>query len=133
MNEELTQTAARCLAAAYEGTSDFPSIVRALIGAGFEAYDVDYRRSKTTYFLPSGESVELAMPKTEGAVGATFEAAQVEAAVREAQTNAPGYSYAGFCSKVKAAGCAGYHVSFLGKRVVYYGRTAETHVEHFPK
>jgi hypothetical protein len=32
-----------------------------------------------------------------------------------------------------AAGCAGYIVSFLGRRVVYFGRTAETHVEHFPK
>ena len=53
--------------------------------------------------------------------------------MREAQANAPGYTYLGFCSKVRAAGCAGYLVSFLGKRVVYYGRTAETHVELFPK
>mgnify|MGYP000402610447 CR=1 FL=1 len=36
-------------------------------------------------------------------------------------------------TKAKAAGCAGYMVSFLGKRVVYFGRTAEVHVEHFPK
>jgi len=35
-------------------------------------------------------------------------------------------------AQVKAAGCAGYLVSFLGRRVVYYGRSAETHVEHFP-
>ena len=35
--------------------------------------------------------------------------------------------------KVMAAGCAGYMVSFLGKRVLYFGRTAETHVEHFPR
>jgi uncharacterized protein YbcV (DUF1398 family) len=53
--------------------------------------------------------------------------------VREAQDNAPGYTYAGFCAKVEAAGCAGYMVSFLGKRVVYFGRTAQTHVEHFPQ
>jgi hypothetical protein len=32
-----------------------------------------------------------------------------------------------------AAGCAGYIVSFLGKQALYYGRTAETHVEHFPQ
>ena len=62
-----------------------------------------------------------------------FNAEEVEQAVREAQSNVPGYSYAGFCAKVKAAGCAGYMVSFLGKRVVYFGRTAETHVEHFPQ
>ena len=42
-------------------------------------------------------------------------------------------SYAAFSEKAKTAGCAGYLVSVLGRRVVYYGRTAETHVEHFPR
>lgn len=120
------------MAAAYDGTMDFPTIVRALLDAGFEGYDVDYRRGRAGYFLPSGEVVEVVLPKTEGAVAADFDGAGVERAVREAQANAPGYSYAGFCRKVKAAGCAGYMVSFLGRRVVYFGRTAETHVEHFP-
>lgn len=31
-----------------------------------------------------------------------------------------------------AAGCAGYLVSLPGRRVVYYGRTGETHVELIP-
>jgi hypothetical protein len=34
---------------------------------------------------------------------------------------------------VMAAGCAGYQVSFTGRRAVYYGTTAEVHVEHFPQ
>ena len=133
MDAKLAATARSCLSAAYEGTQDFPTIVRTLIGAGFEGYNVDYRRETTTYFLPSGDSVELPIPRTEGAVAAEFKASVVEQAVREAQTKAPGYTYPGFCAKVKAAGCAGYMVSFLGKRVVYFGRSAETHVEHFPK
>lgn len=133
MDEQLAATAQRCLNGAYDGTLDFPAIVGTLIDAGFEGYDVDYRRGKTTYFLPNGESVELGMPKTEGAVAAEFRASVVEQAVREAQTKAPGYTYSGFCAKVKAAGCAGYMVSFVGRRVLYFGRTAETHVEHFPK
>ena len=49
-----------------------------------------------------------------------------------AQTLAPGYTYKGFCAKARAAGCAGYIVSFTGRRAVYFGRTAEIHVEHFP-
>jgi len=133
MDEKLTATAQRCLTGAYEGTLDFPTIVGMLIDAGFEGYDVDYRRGKTIYFLPNGESVELGMPKTEGVVAAEFRASVVEQEVREAQTKAPGYTYPGFCAKVKAAGCAGYMVSFLGRRVLYFGRTAETHVEHLPK
>ena len=130
---QLVEIAQSCLSAAFDGTRDFPTIVRTLIAAGFEGYDVDYRRGTFTYFLPSGASAQLAMPQTKGAVAAEFKAADVEQAVREAQSKAPGYTYSGFCTKVKAAGCAGYMVSFLGKRVVYFGRTAETLVEHFPK
>lgn len=133
MNERLTATAQKYLDAAYAGTMDFPSIVRALIEAGFEGYDVDYRRGASTYFLPTGESVQVSLPESDTKVAPEFRAVDVERAVREAQNNAPGYTYAGFCAKVKAAGCAGYMVSFLGKRVVYFGRTAETHVEHFPR
>jgi uncharacterized protein YbcV (DUF1398 family) len=129
----VTSTAQGCLDAAYAGAMDFPSIVRALMGAGFEGYDVDYRRGTSTYFLASGESVQLTLPTSDTKVVAEFRAGDVERAVREAQTKAPGYTYAGFGAKVKAAGCAGYMVSFLGKRVVYFGRTAETHVEHFPQ
>lgn len=132
MDAKLTATVQRCLAAAYDGTLDFPTIVRTLIEAGLEGYQVDYRRGTATYFLPSGDSVELATPKEGGSVAAEFQAKLIEQAVREAQAKEPGYTYAGFCAKVKAAGCAGYMVSFLGRRVVYFGRTAETHVEHFP-
>jgi uncharacterized protein YbcV (DUF1398 family) len=132
MDEKLTAIAQKSLDAAYEGTSDFPAIVRVLINAGFEGYDVDYRRGTATYFLPSGASVQLALPTSESFVAAEFNASDVEHAVREAQRKVPGYTYAGFCAKVKAAGCAGYMVSFLGRRVVYFGRTAQTHVEHFP-
>ena len=53
--------------------------------------------------------------------------------VRWAQSGDAAYSYAAFCARVKAAGCAGYIVSFPGRRVLYFGRTAETHVEHFPQ
>jgi uncharacterized protein YbcV (DUF1398 family) len=133
MDHRLNAVAQKCLDAAYDGTLDFPSIVRTLIDAGFEGYDVDYRRGTSTYFLASGEHVQLTAPKSEGPIAAEFNASNVERAVREAQSQAPGYTYAGFCAKVKAAGCAGYMVSFLGKRVVYFGRTAETHVELFPR
>jgi uncharacterized protein YbcV (DUF1398 family) len=133
MDAKLTATAQRCLSAAYEGTLSFPAIVGALVEVGFEGYEVDYRRGTATYFVPDGDSVQLGAPATLGSVAAEFKAELVEQAVREAQSGAPGYTYAGFCAKVKAAGCAGYMVSFLEKRVVYFGRTAETHVEHFPK
>jgi uncharacterized protein YbcV (DUF1398 family) len=133
MNEPLTATAQRCLQASFDGTMDFPAIVQALVEAGVEGYDVDFRRGTTTSFRATGESVQLDMPSSSTTVAATFDAGAVEQAVREARRQAPGYTYAGFCARVKAAGCAGYRVSFLGRRVSYFGRTAEIHVEHFPR
>lgn len=112
---------------------NFPTIVGTLIAAGFEGYEIDFRQNSAVYFLASGACVRLALPHASGPVSARFDGETIVAAIRAAQTNAPGYSYLGFCSQVTAAGCAGYMVSFLGKRVVYFGRTAEVHVEHFPQ
>ncbi len=121
-----------CLHAAHDGSLSFPEIVGKLIAAGFEGYLVDFRRSSQTNYLPDGDSVTMDMHPSAGTVAAAFDAAEVERLVRWAQANPADYSYVTFCEKVKAAGCAGYLVSFLGRRVVYFGRTAETHVEHFP-
>lgn len=132
MNAQQTAIAEKCRAAACDGSMAFPDIIAALLGAGFEGYAVDYRRNVNTYYLPDGDSVELANEKNAGAIAAAFDPEAVTAAVREAQAGAPGYTYKGFCAKVAAAGCAGYMVSFSGRRVVYYGRTAETLVETFP-
>jgi uncharacterized protein YbcV (DUF1398 family) len=121
------------LQAAHDGSLSFPAIVGTLIGAGFEGYTVDYRRNSQTFHLPDGDSTALELQPSAGAIAAEFDSGEVERLVRWAQANPVDYSYIAFCEKVKAAGCAGYIVSFLGKRVVYFGRTAEIHVEHFPK
>ncbi len=132
MNAERISVAQICLEAAHDGSLSFPEIVGKLLGAGFEGYIVDYRRNTQTYYLPDGDSVTLEMTASYGAVKAAFTPREVERLVRWAQANGPDYSYKSFCERVKEAGCAGYLVSFLGRRVVYFGRTAETHVEHFP-
>jgi len=133
MDETPRRIARDCLEAAERGTMAFPEIVAWLSAAGFESYAVDFRRAMATWYTPDGDSLELPTLRVEGPVAATFDAARVQAAIREAQENAPGYSYASFCRKVVAAGCAGYVVSFAGRRALYVGRTAETHVEHFPR
>ncbi len=121
-----------CLNAAYDKTMAFPEIVGTLISAGFEGYAVDYRRNTTTYFRPDGDSVVLQNRNSEVPVAPKFDQPGVAAQIKWAQADPPDYSYAAFCKNVKALGCAGYIVSFLGRRVLYFGRTAETHVEHFP-
>ncbi len=132
MDADRYALAEACLNAAHDGSLSFPKIVARLIAAGFEGYAVDYRRGSQTYYLPDGDSATFELPAYPGQVAAAFDAGEVARLVRWAQSNAPGYSYAAFSEGAKAAGCAGYLVSFSGRRVVYYGRTAETQVELFP-
>ncbi len=132
MDARQAMVAQTCLAAAYDGTMDFPAIVGTLMAAGFEGYTVDFRHEVAIYFRSDGASVELPLPPDDVAVAAEFDGEAVKEAIREAQAGTAGYTYKGFCRTVKGAGCSGYMVSMLGRRVVYFGRTAETHVEHFP-
>jgi len=132
MDAQQKAIAETCLQGAETGSMAFPQIVMTLMAAGFESYAIDFRRGTATYYLPDGDALELLAPAVLGTVAQGFDPATVAAAVREAQANAPGYTYLGFCSKIRAAGCAGYIVSFLGNRVVYFGRSAAIHVEVFP-
>ena len=121
-----------CVEGAESGAMTFLQIVSTLIDAGVDGYAVDFRRGTAAFYRSDGASVELEGTRPAAAVSERFDAAVVSEAIKEAQTLVPGYTYKGFCDKVAGAGCAGYLVSLLGKRVVYYGRTGETHTEYFP-
>jgi len=131
LNTQMQAIAKKCLEAAESNSMTFPQIVSALMQVGFEGYSVDFRRGRVAYYSPSGETVEFSGAKPAVPVAADFAPTAVKEAIREAQTLVPGYTYRGFITKVAGAGCAGYMVSFLGRRVLYFGRSAETHVEHF--
>ncbi len=120
------------LEGAESNTMTFPQSVAMLMEAGFDGYAVDFRRAARAYYRANGEAIELGTAPVPVPVAEHFDAALVKAAIREAQALVPGYTYQGFCAKVAAAGCAGYVVSFLGRRALYYGRTGETHTEYFP-
>jgi len=132
MDDRKRTVAQACLAGAEDNSMTFPQIVGTLMREGFEGYAIDFRRSLVTYYLADGDSFEAPTHKTDGPVALSFDAARIQAAIKEAQQLAPGYTYLGFCKKVVSAGCAGYIVSFSGRRALYIGRSAETHVERFP-
>ena len=132
MDDHKKAIAKACLNGAEDNTMTFPQIVGALIQEGFEGYAIDFRRALATYYMPDGDSVEAPTHKIDVPVAPSFDSMRIRAAIKEAQQLAPGYTYLGFCKKVVSAGCAGYIVSFSGRRALYIGRTAETHVEHFP-
>ena len=133
MESQPARIARACLDGAEDNTMTFPQIVETLIRAGFESYLVDFRRATATYFLATGDSIVLPARHGHAPVAPALDSTALQAAIREAQQHVPGYTYAGFCAKAIAAGCAGYLVSFSGRRALYFGRTAETHIEHFPQ
>lgn len=132
MSDHRKAVAGSCIEGAQRNTMTFPQIVGMLMEAGFESYMIDLRRSAASYYLADGDSFELPTHQVDVPVAPTFDAAAIQAAIGEAQHLVPGYTYRGFCGKIAAAGCAAYIVSFSGRRALYIGRTAETHVEPFP-
>lgn len=129
MDEATLAVAKRCTAGSDVGTMAFPQVVGAMVAAGIERYHADLVRAEKTWFLPDGRSETLTCDPLTVAPARSFDAGGVAAAVAAAQAGA--VDYHDFCPAVAAAGCVGYLVSVPGRRVVYYGRTAELHVEHF--
>ncbi len=132
MSAKWQDVARATLEGSESGRMTFPESVRLLIEAGFDGYAVDFRHATRTCYMPDGEALELETERTPAPVTEPFDAAMIKEALREAQALVPGYTYKSFCAKVAGAGCAGYLVSLVGKRVLYYGRTGETHTEYFP-
>ncbi|PTE12905.1 DUF1398 domain-containing protein [Pseudogemmobacter blasticus] len=130
MTEDQIAIARDCHAAAAENRLAFPDIFGRLGAAGFEGYLVDYRSGSARYYLTTGAGTGCAGPARQVAHG--FDTAALIAAIRDAQGQVPGYTYAAFSARAAAAGCAGYLVSLPGRRVLYFARSSETHVEHFP-
>lgn len=130
MNSELTLMIQGCTRGALSGELAFPEIVGRLTQIGVERYHADYTRQEITYYLSDGDSLVVAAPHPSYTTAAEFSSSAVEAAVRQSQRNE--HTYVDFIRKSMAAGCVGYFVQITGRRVIYFGRNGESHVEHFP-
>jgi uncharacterized protein YbcV (DUF1398 family) len=130
MDADVKETMQECSRISDEGSKPFGELVMRLIGAGVERYHADLVRAEKTYYLPNGESEVVPNESIDTEPAATFSAEGVAAAVRSVQQGQ--IKYKTFCEQVMAAGCVGYTVSMAGRRVVYYGRTGDSHVEWFP-
>ncbi len=84
MSADWKTVARRTLQGSETDSMTFPEGVKLLMGAGFDGYAVDFRRSVRTYYRPDGETFELAAAPTEP-VAERFDAEAVNAAIREAQ------------------------------------------------
>ena len=119
-----------CTTGSDNGTLNFPQVVAMLMAAGVERYHADLSRSERTYYLPDGTSEVVPGHMVATSAGETFAAEDIVAALRAIQAKDIGY--AEFCERIAAAGCVGYVVSLVGRRVVYSGRSGDFYVEKFP-
>lgn len=126
MNEQQEQIIQSCA----HGVLTFPEIVEQLQQIGVERYHVDYCRRENTYYLEDGSSLAVSTLHPRTTPATEFAAAEVEQAVRQSQRNE--HSYHDFIRKTSDAGCVGYFVQICGRKVIYFGRNGETHIELFP-
>jgi uncharacterized protein YbcV (DUF1398 family) len=130
MNENTRAVIQSTFEASNKGSIHFGEVIGQLMGVQVESYKVDYRSGRTTYFLPSGETLDLSFEKPENGIAEAFDGDAVRAAIVDAQQGK--VMYPQFKHLSQAAGCIGYTVWIAGRHVTYYGRNGETHVERFP-
>jgi uncharacterized protein YbcV (DUF1398 family) len=128
MNSQIIAETARATLA---GTISFPQVVGNLLEAGVEYYHVDYVAMRKTFYSADGDTVVTPITY-EGmpGVAADFDAAALRAAIADSQRS--GLKYRDFSKRVMGAGVQGYIAFLRGKRVIYWGRGGDSHVEWFP-
>jgi len=130
MQATIRDTIASTFDASNAGSIHFKQVIAQLMGVRVESYHVDYRCGRTTYFLSSGETLDLSFEKPLHGIGDAFDGDAVRAAILGAQQGR--VMYPEFKQLSQQAGCAAYTVWIAGRHVTYFGRKGETHVEHFP-
>jgi uncharacterized protein YbcV (DUF1398 family) len=114
-----------------EGKMTFPQAVRRLLEVGVESYFVDLAAGRKTYYLADGGTHAEPMILKLDAVAEEFSSSETVAAIRAAQADT--IRYPEFVKRSTAAGVIGYWAFLTGKRVIYFGRKGQSHVEEFPK
>jgi len=130
MNQEIIAAIDVTYAATSEGKLHFGQVVAQLIQAGVEAYQIDYRARRASYYLPNGDVHSIEMDAPASQLPEAFDADGLIKAIRAAQAGT--VNYPEFKRLSQAAGCVGYMVWISGRHVSYFGRRGETHVEKFP-
>ena len=117
--------------ATQRGEMTFPQVVARLLEAGVESYLVDFASGRKTYYLANGGAHTESMILELCPVAADFSPAGLVAAVRSAQADT--VRYPEFVRRATAAGTVVYWAFLTGKRVIYFGRKGEQHIEEFPR
>lgn len=117
--------------ATQQGKLIFPKVVQGLLEVGVESYLVDFAAKQNVHYLADGSTYTVPMILEPGPIAAVFNGAELVAAIRGAQADT--VRYPEFVKRSTGAGVIGYWAFLTGKRVIYFGRKGEEHIEEFPK
>lgn len=117
--------------ATQQGKLTFAQVVKVLLDAGVESYLVDFAAKQKTHYLKDGTTHAVPMILNIDAIAPEFDSVALVAAIRGAQADT--LRYPEFVKRSTAAGVIGYWAFLTGKRVIYFGRKGEQHIEEFPK
>jgi len=127
---DTTQTIHDVLTETHAGRMTFPQVVQRLLAAGVESYLVDLRSGQDTVYLNEDTTLTAPLHLDYGAIAQEFSKPGIIAAIRAAQRDE--IRYPEFMRRAAAAGVVAYWAMLTGKRVIYFGRQGDTHVEWFP-
>lgn len=117
--------------ATVSGAIPFHEIVMRLIDEGVESYHVDYATLRMRFYGAEGGSVEVPlMLDAADPIAGDFDTAALRAAIVDSQQH--GQKFKDFSRRAVAAGVAGYFAFLRGRRVTYFGRQGDQHIEWFP-
>jgi uncharacterized protein YbcV (DUF1398 family) len=126
-----TEPMRKALEGSLEGKLVFPEVVQMLAAAGVQSYFADLVRGQETFYMPNGEIHVESMPPFPAKVATNFSQPGLLAAIRAAQADQ--IRYPEFLKRAMDAGTIAYWAFLTGKRVIYFGREGEFHVEDFPR
>jgi uncharacterized protein YbcV (DUF1398 family) len=113
------------------GVIAFPDVVRTLAAEGVEFYHADLVRLEETFYMPDGTTHVEKMEYPRKTIAEDFATDKVVGAIRDSQTGV--CKYREFLSRVMEAGTASYVTYLKGKKVIYFGRNGDFHIEEFPR
>jgi uncharacterized protein YbcV (DUF1398 family) len=118
------------LAKSQAGELIFPEVVRRLLEVGVESYFCDLANGAEVFYMTDGKSHAEKMVLPLLPIAEEFSSSGLVAAIRGAQADT--IRYPEFMKRSAAAGVTAYWAFLTGKKVIYFGRKGEIHIEEFP-
>ncbi len=125
-----TEAIREVLVETHAGKLIFPQVVERMLAAGVSSYFVDLLRSGDIVYLDNDTTITEPVHLPLAPVATEFSKSAVVAAIRSAQKDE--IRYPEFMRQAAAAGVVAYWAFLTGKKVIYFGRKGEFHVEYFP-